>query len=181
MRLEPGLGLVARPDFLREGFVAGDDLGHFLFDRGEILRRERLRAIEIVIKAVLDHRPDRDLRAGKERLHRLGEHMRGIMADEFERSWIVAGDEFDFGVAASADRRGRARLPSSAIATVRLASDGEMLLAIVEPADAGLERRAMRRPEKLRKSWSSPCCSLADTNRRKLLWARPPASPWTIP
>ena len=99
MRLEPGLGLVACPDFLGERFVAGDDLGHFFFDRGEILRRKRLRPIEIVIKAVLDHRPNRDLSAGKERLHRLGEDMRGIMADEFECSWIVAGHELDSGIA----------------------------------------------------------------------------------
>ena len=37
------LRLVARPHFLGEGFVAGDDLAHLFFDRVEILRRERLR------------------------------------------------------------------------------------------------------------------------------------------
>src|ERR1700724_3017271 len=62
----------------------------FFFDPGKILRRERLRAIEIVIKAVLDHRPDRDLRAGKECLDGLGEDMRGIVTHEFERSRVVA-------------------------------------------------------------------------------------------
>ena len=32
-------------------------------------------AIEVVIEAVLDHRADGDLRAGKKLLHRLGQHM----------------------------------------------------------------------------------------------------------
>ena len=109
MGRKPCLGLVARPDLLRERLVAGDNLGHFFFDRGKILRRERLRAIEIVIKAVLDHRPDRDLGAGKEGLDRLGEDMRGIVTDEFERSRVVAGDELDRSVARQRDRRGRAR------------------------------------------------------------------------
>ena len=61
------LRLVARPDFLGERFVAGDDLAHLLFDGVEILRRERLVAEEIVIEAVVDHRPDGDLRAGPQR------------------------------------------------------------------------------------------------------------------
>ena len=92
------LGLFAVPDFLGEGFVARDDLAHLLFDRGEIFRRERLVAEEIVIEAVLDHRADRDLGARPQRLHRLGQHMRGVMPDQFQRARIVAGDEFDFRV-----------------------------------------------------------------------------------
>ena len=92
------LRLVARPHFLGEGFVAGDDLAHLLFDRVEILRRERLVAEEIVIEAVLDHRPDGDLRAGPQRLHRFGEHVRGVVADEFQRARIVAVEELDLGI-----------------------------------------------------------------------------------
>src|SRR5260370_17930516 len=52
------LGLLARPDFLRKRFVAGDDLAHLLFDSGKILRRERLVAAEIVIEAGLAHPTD---------------------------------------------------------------------------------------------------------------------------
>ena len=98
MALEPGLGLVARPDFLGEGAVLGDDLGHFLFDRRKILRRERLGAIEIVIEAIFDHRTDRHLRAGIEALYRLSEHMRGVMADELERARILPIDELDLRI-----------------------------------------------------------------------------------
>ena len=92
------LGVLARPHFLGERFVARDDLAHLLLDRGEILRRERLVAEEIVIKTVLDHRPDGDLGAGPQRLHRFGEHMRGVVADQLERPRIVAGEELDLGV-----------------------------------------------------------------------------------
>ena len=80
------LGLLAIPDFLGEGFVARDDLAHLLFDRGEIFRRERLVAEEVVIEAVLDHRADRDLRARPQRLHRFGQHMGGVMPDQLQRA-----------------------------------------------------------------------------------------------
>ncbi len=93
------LGLLARPDLLGEGFVARDDLAHFLFDRGEVFRRERLVAEEVVIEAVLDHRADRDLRARPQRLHGFGQHVRGVVPDQLQCAGIVAGDEFDFGVA----------------------------------------------------------------------------------
>ena len=92
------LRLVARPHLLGEGFVTRDDLAHFLFDRGEVFRRERLVAEKIVIEAVVDHRADGDLRAGPQRLHRLGQHMRGVVADQFERARVVAGKELDLGV-----------------------------------------------------------------------------------
>ncbi len=92
-------GLLAIPYFLGEGFVARDDLAHLLFDRGEIFRRERLVAEEIVVEAVLDHRADRHLRARPQRLHRLGEHVRRVMPDQFQRAGVVAVDEFDFRIA----------------------------------------------------------------------------------
>ena len=92
------LGVLARPHFLGERLVARDDLAHLFLDCGEILRRERLVAEEIVIEAVLDHRPDGDLGAGPQCLHRLGEHMGGIVADQLERARIVAGEELDLGI-----------------------------------------------------------------------------------
>ena len=64
----------------------------------EVFRRERLIAEEVVIEAVLDHRSDGDLRARPKALHRFGEHVRGVMADEFQRARIVAGEELDLGV-----------------------------------------------------------------------------------
>ncbi len=89
---------LAVPHLLGEGFVARDDLAHPLFDRGKILRRERLVAEEVVIEAVLDHRANRDLRARPQRLHRFGQHVRRVMSDQFQRARIVAADEFDFRV-----------------------------------------------------------------------------------
>ena len=92
------LGFLARPHFLGEGGVARDDLAHLLFDGGQVFRRERLVAEEIVIEAVLDHRADGHLRAGPQRLHGFGQHMRGVMPDQFQRARVVAIDELDLGV-----------------------------------------------------------------------------------
>ena len=97
---EHALGLVARPHFLGEGFVAGDDLAHLLFDGGKIFRRERLVAEKVVIEAVFDHRTDGDLGARPQGLHRLGQHVGGVVADQFQRAGVVAIDELDLGVAA---------------------------------------------------------------------------------
>ena len=93
------LRLFARPDFLREGFVARDDLAHLFFDDRQVFQRERLVAGEVVVEAVFDHRADGDLRAGPQILHGFGEHVRGVMPDQFERARVVAWDEFDPGVA----------------------------------------------------------------------------------
>ena len=92
------LGLLAVPHFLGEGLVARDDLAHLLFDRREIFRRERLVAEEVVIEAVLDHRPDRHLRARPQRLHGFGQHMRAVMADQFQRARVLAVDQFDLRI-----------------------------------------------------------------------------------
>ena len=92
------LGLVARPHFLGERFVARDDLAHLLLDGYEIFRRERLVAEEVVIEAVVDHRADGHLRAGPQRLHGFREHMRGVMANQLERTRILAGQKLDLGV-----------------------------------------------------------------------------------
>ena len=93
------LGLLARPDFLAEGFVARDDLLHLLFDDGQVFQRERLVAGEVVIESVLDHRADGDLRARPQALHRFGHHMRGVVPDQLERARVLARYEFDLGVA----------------------------------------------------------------------------------
>ena len=91
-------GLFAVPDLLGERLVARDDLAHLLFDRGKIFRRERLVAEEVVIESVLDDGTDRHLRARPQRLHGFGQHMRGIMPDQFQRAGLVAVDELDPGV-----------------------------------------------------------------------------------
>jgi hypothetical protein len=47
--------------FLLEVVMTGDDLAHAFFKLGQILLRDRLRQLEIVVKAVLDRRTDRVL------------------------------------------------------------------------------------------------------------------------
>ena len=64
-----------------ERSVARDDLPHLRLDGGKVLRREGLVAGEIVVEPVLDRRPDRHLSAGVQRLHRLGQHVGGVMTD----------------------------------------------------------------------------------------------------
>ena len=54
--------------------------------------------MKIVVKPVLDHRPDRHLRAGVETLDGLGQHMSGIVADEGQSSGIVSRQELDPGI-----------------------------------------------------------------------------------
>ncbi len=95
MRLEPGLGLITGPFLAHDGTVGRDDLAHLLLDGREIFRRKWLGAIEIVIKPVFDHRADGHLHARIERLHGLGQHMGGVVADQLQRARIVAADELD--------------------------------------------------------------------------------------
>ena len=67
----------------------------------EVLLVDRLREVEVVVEAVLDRRPDRDLHARVEAAHRLGEQMRGRVAEHVER----------VGVARVARREDLDRLP----------------------------------------------------------------------
>ena len=96
--LEQAANILALPDFLGERLVARDDFPHFCFNRGEIIRRERLGAVKIIIEAVFDHRADGHLCSGPERLNRFGEHMGAIMPDQFERARIVAAEKLDAGI-----------------------------------------------------------------------------------
>jgi hypothetical protein len=95
---EEVLRRLAAPDLLGEGGAALDDLGHLLLDPAQIVLRERRVAEEVVVEAVLDHRADRHLRVGPDLLHRLGQHMRGIVPDQLKRSRVVARDEGDGAV-----------------------------------------------------------------------------------
>ncbi len=65
---------------------------------GKIRRREGLVAVEVVVETVLDDRPDRHLRAGEQLLHRFGEDMGAVMADQFQRPRIVAHHDFKCGI-----------------------------------------------------------------------------------
>ena len=89
---------LAVPHFARDRQIGIDDLGHALFDLGEIVGREWFLAREVVIEAVLHRGADRHLRAGKQFLHRLRQHMRRIVAQHFEAVGRVAHDQFELCV-----------------------------------------------------------------------------------
>ncbi len=96
--LEQSDGILAGQNFAGKGRIGGDDLAHLGLDGGEVVGGEGLVAGEVVIEPVLDGRADGDLRARVERLHSLRQHMRRVVADEFQRGFVLAGDEFDGGI-----------------------------------------------------------------------------------
>jgi hypothetical protein len=97
-RLEVPDRLVARHFLALHWQVLLHDLGHLHFDGGEVFRRERALVGEVVVKAVLDHRADGDLRAGIERLHCLCHEVRSGMAQDVEPLRALAGHDDQLGV-----------------------------------------------------------------------------------
>ena len=63
-----------------ERMVGGDALAHPLLDRGQVVGRQRPGQLEVVVEAVIDDRPDPELRAGEQVEHRLGQDVRGGVA-----------------------------------------------------------------------------------------------------
>ena len=56
--------------------------------------------LHVVIEAIVRRRAEGDLRAGPKGLHRFCEHMREIMARQFQRIFLVArGDQGQLGIA----------------------------------------------------------------------------------
>jgi hypothetical protein len=105
LELEPlAQALEARPRPLAAHLLAGeplvglDDLGHAGLDPGQILGRERLVPVEVVIEAVLDRRADRDLGAGEQVLHRLGHDVRAVVPDHRQRLGVLGADQADLRV-----------------------------------------------------------------------------------
>ena len=90
--------VVAVHDLASERGVARDDFAHLGLDDRQILRRERLVAREIVIEAVLDHRPDGHLRAGVELLHGFRHDMGRVVTDQRQRLLVFPGEDADLGV-----------------------------------------------------------------------------------
>ena len=99
LRLEEGDGFLAVDHAALEPGAAADNVAHFRLDGGEVVRRERLIACEIVVEAVLDRWADGDLRAGIKILHRFGQHVSGVVTDHFQRFRVAARDEHQRRVA----------------------------------------------------------------------------------
>ena len=65
---------------LLERHVGSDDLAHLLLDDGEVFRRQAAREVEVVVEAVLDGRPDGELRLREQRKHGLRHDVRRRMS-----------------------------------------------------------------------------------------------------
>ena len=57
-----------------------------------------LRAVEVVVEAALGRRSEGDLGAGEQLLHRLGQHVRGVVAQQLQRVLVGLGDDLQLGV-----------------------------------------------------------------------------------
>ncbi len=66
----------------REGLVLGDDLAHPRVDTVEVLVGEvgAARQVEVVVEAILDRGPDRELGPGPQLRDGLGQDVRGRVA-----------------------------------------------------------------------------------------------------
>jgi hypothetical protein len=96
--LEEGHRLVTRQHAAFDPLVALAELDHLGLDREQVLRREGTLVGEVVVEAVLDHRPDRHLRIGEQLLHRIGEQVRRRVADDFQPVGILVRQDGQRGV-----------------------------------------------------------------------------------
>ena len=104
------LGCEARDGVLARGHdalvgvrAALEDRAHLVLDAREIGLARRLGEVEVVVEAVLDGGPDRDLRPGPEPLHGLGHEVRGGVAQHGQR--LVVADAQDAQVRAVGQRQ----------------------------------------------------------------------------
>jgi len=90
--------LAAVPDLAGDRLVARDDLAHARLDPLQIVGRERLLAVEIVIESVLDRGAEGHLRSGVQLLHGLGHDMRRVVPQQLQRRLMIARDDRDVGI-----------------------------------------------------------------------------------
>ena len=85
----------AAPHFAAQRLVGRNDRAHLRLDRRQVLVGER--AVfwrKIIVEAVVGARPEGDLGARKQRLHRLGQHVGKVVARQLQRIGFVArGDQ----------------------------------------------------------------------------------------
>ena len=78
--------------------VLGGQFAHLLLDGGQVVGREGALVAEVVIKAVLDHRADGDLRVREQLLHRIGQQVGGGVADHLQPLRVLGGDDRQPGI-----------------------------------------------------------------------------------
>ena len=91
LRLEAGqdLGLVHAVG-AHERVLLGEDPAHLLLDPAQVVRRDRLGELEVVVEAVGDRGADRHLGVGPQVQHRLGHHVRRRVAQHRQRLRIAS-------------------------------------------------------------------------------------------
>jgi len=90
--------VVRGPHLLLERLVGRDDLRHLVLDGGEVLGRERARHLDVVVEAVLDRRPDAEVRVGEQLLDGGGHHVRSRVTHGRERRTALGVDLVDDGL-----------------------------------------------------------------------------------
>jgi hypothetical protein len=95
---EPLQRLVPSQFLADERLGGGHDLAHPGFDPGQVLGREGLFEIEVVVEAVLDRGADRVFRSGEEVADGLGQHVGRRMPEDMESVGFGRKDRFDVGV-----------------------------------------------------------------------------------
>ncbi len=93
--LQLGAGLVVGDDPPGEALALLDDLAHALLDPLQVLGVERLGDVEVVVEAVLDRRPDAQLRLREQVLDGLGEHVGGRVPHDHPAVIAVQGHRLD--------------------------------------------------------------------------------------
>ena len=91
-------GVVAGHFFAHDRQIALHDFVHAGFNRLQIFGREGAAVLEVVVKAVFNRRPDRDLRFRIEFLHGLSHEVSGGVTENFETVCIAARHDSDGGI-----------------------------------------------------------------------------------
>ena len=88
-----------------EILVLLDDLGHFGLDLGEVVLRELVRHIEVIVEAVLDRGAESQLHSLEQPHHGPRHHVRGRVAHDPQGLGILAGQELERGFPLGRQRR----------------------------------------------------------------------------
>ena len=101
--LEEFHGVVAGQGLPGHGQVGLRQLLHSLFDALEVFGGEAALVGKIVVEAVLDHGPDRDLGPGEQFLDGLRQQVRGGVAQHFQAVGVAGGHDRDVGIVFDAE------------------------------------------------------------------------------
>ena len=95
-------GLVTGQHAAHDGLVFGHQFAHAFFDGDQIVRRERTAVREVVIKTVVDHWTDGDLRFREQLLDGVGQQVGRRMADQLQTLRILGRHDGQLGTGVDA-------------------------------------------------------------------------------